>query len=118
MRKIVIRNLELFGHHGVYREEQERGQYFWIDVELEGDFAAKDDLSETVDYGAVVEKIKQINNTKRFQLIESFAKAIAAELLGEFSKVRRVKARVKKRPFEAVALLDWVAAEVSQERKL
>lgn len=113
MNKIVIRNLELFGHHGAYRQEQERGQYFWIDVELKGDFGAKDDLSETVDYGAVIEKIKQINSAKRFQLIESFAKAITEELVCEFSKVRRVKARVKKKPADLA--LGWVAAEETKE---
>lgn len=118
MNKILIHNLELFGHHGVYPEEREKGQQFWVDVELEGDFAAQDELSETIDYSQVIEKIKQINSVKRFQLIESFAKAIAEELLREFSKVHRVKVRVKKRPFEAAALspLDWVAAEVIKER--
>lgn len=118
MNKIVIHNLELFGHHGVYPEEREKGQHFWIDVELEGNLAAEDELGETVDYSRVIEKIRQINDAQRFQLIESFAKAITETVLREFSKVRKVKARVKKRPVKAAALppLDWVAAEVIKER--
>jgi len=116
MSKILIRNLELFGHHGVYPEEREKGQPFWIDVELEGDFAAEDELSETADYSRVIEKIKRINSARRFSLIESFAKAVAEELLRESSLVHRVKVRVKKRPSAALPPLDWVAAEVIKER--
>lgn len=120
MNRIVIRNLELYGHHGVYTEEREKGQQFWVDVELEGDFAAQDELSETADYSQVIESIKRINSAQRFQLIESFARAIAQELLREFPRVRKVKARVKKRPVKAAALppLDWVAAEEIKERSL
>lgn len=115
MSKLVIHNLELFGYHGVYPEEQEKGQRFWVDVELEGDFAAKDELSETVDYSKVIEKIKQISSAKRFRLIESFAKAIAEELLREFPPACKVRARVRKRPTNLV--VDWLAAEVIKERE-
>lgn len=116
MSKIAIRNLELFGYHGVYPEEQEKGQRFWVDVELEGDFAAQDELGETVDYSQVVKKIRQVNRAKRFQLIESFAKAIAEELLREFPRACKVRARVRKKPTDLVVA--WVAAEVSKERSL
>ncbi len=120
MNRILICNLELFGHHGVDPEEREKGQQFWVDVELEGDFAAQDELSQTVDYSQVVKKIRQVNSAQRFRLIESFAKAIAEELLREFPRVRKVKARVKKKPVKAAALppLDWVAAEEIKERSL
>ena len=34
MDEICIKGLRLFGYHGVYPEEEERGQDFYIDLKL------------------------------------------------------------------------------------
>ena len=105
------------GHHGVSAEERERGQLFSIDAEIEFDFPRKDDLAGTVDYVRVIERIREVNETSSFRLIETFAQAIADAILKDFRQARRVSVRVKKlSPIIAPGItLDAVAAEVIQE---
>jgi len=114
MERILVRGLKIFGHHGVGEEEREHGQHFWVDVKLELKRPkAEDDLAKTVDYNAVIEVIQQLNVARRFQLIESFAQALADEILARFPQVVGVRVRVRKK-LESVDL-DYVAAEVSRE---
>ena len=112
--KILIENLQLFGHHGVHEDERERGQLFALDAEIEFDFPRRDELSETIDYSRVLERIRELNETRTFRLIETFAQAISEEILGDFRQVRRVRVRVRKlKPEIAPGItLDAVAAEV------
>ncbi len=100
--------------------ERERGQLFAIDAEIEFDFPDRDELSETVDYVRVIERIRELNETSSFQLIETFAHAIAETILKDFRQVRRAAVRVKKlRPALAAGItLDAVAAEVIRSRDL
>lgn len=95
-------------------EERERDQLFSVDAEIEFDFPHRDDLSETIDYVSVVERIREVNETSSFRLIETFAQAIAQEILKSFRQAHRVSVRVKKlRPSLAPGItLDAVAAEV------
>lgn len=112
--KLSLENLQLFGHHGVGEEERQRGQLFSIDAEIEFDLPCRDELSETIDYTSVIERIRQVNDTSSFRLIETFAQAIAEEICRSFRKVRRVSVRVRKPkpPVAADITLDAVAAEV------
>lgn len=116
--RIIIRGLELFGHHGASAEERERGGLFSLDMELEGEFGYKDELEATADYSMVIEKVKRIN-TRSFKLIESFARAAAETILGDFPLVERVEVRVKKLhpPLSPGMVVEWVAAEVIKERQ-
>ncbi len=116
--KILIENLQLFGHHGVQEHERAQGQLFAVDVELECHPPKEDTLSETVDYTRVIERIYAVNNSQSFQLIETFAGAIAEAIVRDFLKVQRVRVRVRKlKPLVAPHItLDAVAAEVIWDR--
>jgi dihydroneopterin aldolase len=116
--RIIIRGLELFGHHGVSAVERERGGLFSLDLELEGAFGRADELEETVDYRRVIEGVEEINK-KSFKLIEAFARAVAEAILRDFPRVEWVKVRVKKLhpPLPAGTAVEWVAAEVIRERE-
>lgn len=93
-------------------QERQRGQLFSIDAEIEFALPHRDELSETVDYTSVIERIRQVNDTSSFQLIETFAQAIAEEICRSFPKVRRVSVRVKKPKPPLAAEITAVAAEV------
>lgn len=95
---ILIKDLRLFGHHGLYEREKREGQPFIIDLEIEADIAdaaRSDHLKDTVDYGQVVNQVARIVEEESFDLIESLAGKIAAELLGE-EKIKKVSVTVKK----------------------
>lgn len=111
MDRIAIRNLEVFAHHGVFAEETRDGQPFFVSADLYLDTQAAangDDLTQSVDYGAVSHLITRLMTEHTFQLIESVAELLARRILLEFSLVRRVRIRLNKPhapiglPFETV----------------
>ena len=62
MDKIIIENLNLYAHHGVYQEETEKGQNFYLHVGLETDTRKAgllDDLELSTDYGEVWQFLHQ-----------------------------------------------------------
>ena len=83
---IDVRGLELRGFHGALEEEQREGQRFVFDVTLAAHDAGvrSDHLADTVDYTAVVARIREISDGRRFNLIEALAAAIADDLLQRF----------------------------------
>jgi dihydroneopterin aldolase len=95
---ILIKDLRLFGHHGVYEKEKREGQPFVIDLEIEADIVdatRRDHLKDTVDYGQVVNRVARIVEEESFDLIEALAEKIATELLRE-EKIKKVSVTVKK----------------------
>lgn len=117
--RIVVRGLQLFGHHGASAEERERGGLFSLDLQLEGKFGSEDDLEATVDYCQVIRKAEKINARSQFKLIETFARAVAKGLLNDFPQVQRAQVKVKKirPPLAPGTVVEWVAAEVIGERE-
>jgi dihydroneopterin aldolase len=93
---VELSGLRLFGHHGAYREERERGQDFLFDVELDvGERGASDLLEDAVDYSEVALCVKAISDGRAFHLLEGLASAVADELLRRFQPAR-VVVRVRK----------------------
>jgi len=97
--RLFIDGLELHGYHGVFADERTRGSVFRFDVQLGGDFtraAQTDQLSDTVDLAAVVQQIRDINQHRQYNLIESLADAIALSILKTFPGVDDVTVHVRK----------------------
>lgn len=116
---LAVRGIELEGPHGVYAQEQEAGNRFSVDVEMRGLFAQAvetDELSDTVDYGAVVQRVCEINRRRTFHLIESFAGAIADELLDRFERITEVRIQVRKLSVANLGPNAWTMVELSRRR--
>lgn len=112
MERILIRGLKLFGHHGVHAEERKRGQFFLIDAHIDLERPSqRDDLTQTVDYSAIIDALREENEVQQFRLIESLAHALAQSLLKRFSRIQRVRVRVRKLLPRSRVSLSWVAAE-------
>jgi dihydroneopterin aldolase len=61
--QIALRGLRVHGHHGVFGHERRDGQEFIIDAVLWTDTRAAaetDDLSRTVDYGGLADRLSAI----------------------------------------------------------
>ncbi len=61
--RITLRGLRVRGFHGVFEHERRDGQDFVIDAELEVDTsgaAASDDLTDTVDYGTLAQRLAEV----------------------------------------------------------
>ncbi len=111
-------DMEFWGFHGVFSEEQLKGQTFivdvilWLDLEKAGN---SDDLQETVHYGELYDRIRYIVEKKRFDLIEALAKNIVNEVLKE-EIVTKTLVRVKKPQAPIKGKFKYMAVEMERER--
>ena len=105
---VELHGLEVFGHHGVLDEEQRDGQTFLFDVTLEVAEPTVDDVEEAVDYRDVADRVKQVSDGTRFNLLETLAAAVA-DALAESFPVAHVRVRVRK-PRPAGVPAEWSAA--------
>lgn len=115
---IELEALELTGFHGALPEERERGQRFLFDVQLVAHDAGvrSDQLADTVDYTEVVARVRAVNESTRFNLIEALAAAVADDLLEHFP-VSRVRVRVRKPEVKLSAPAEWTAATIERVRR-
>lgn len=98
MDVITIADLEVHFHVGVPDAERARPQRLLLTIEMERDFAdaaATDDLTKTVDYGAVSRRLVAFGDGRSWKLIETLATDIANALLTEY-RPSAVAVEVKK----------------------
>jgi len=98
MNTIFIHDLRVVTRIGVYDWERHLPQTIRIDVDIELPSARpfeSGDLADSVDYAAVVKRIKSFARDHPHALLERFTEAIAALVLDEFN-VPAVKVRVAK----------------------
>lgn len=119
MDSIFIKDIVVFAHHGVFKEEKTLGQKFLIDLKLKMNLqpsAILKDLKKTVHYGILSNDILQIFKEKSNDLIETCAEEIAIFVLKNYKVVKEVTVCVKK-PWAPVNLpLDNVLVEITRKR--
>ena len=114
MITVEVRDLRVFGRHGVHEEERERGQDFVFDVELEvGERGTSDRLADAVDYVEVARVVQEVSDSRRFALLEALAAAVADELERRFSP-ERLRVRVRKPDVRPAGLEGTVAVAVTR----
>jgi dihydroneopterin aldolase len=117
--RLLVEGIELVGHHGVYPEERDSGTRFRVDLAIDGDLeaaASSDDIADTIDYEDVVQLVGGINRRHRFNLIESFAGALADGLLSRYPRIERVIVRVRKPAPQNMENVLCAVAEVTKRR--
>jgi 7,8-dihydroneopterin aldolase/epimerase/oxygenase len=96
---ILLEGMVFHGRHGTLPAERELGQPFVVSVELRLDLrpaGRSDDLLQTVDYGRVHQRAKEIVEGPPVNLTETVAESIAAAIVEEFPAVEAVRVRVAK----------------------
>lgn len=99
MDEIIIENLNVYAYHGVYQEENEKGQNFYINAVLYLDTRRagnEDKLECTVSYGDVCQFIYEYVSRTVFKLIESVAEKTAEAILSEFPLIEGITLEVRK----------------------
>jgi dihydroneopterin aldolase len=87
MDGIFIRELRLPAWIGVYPHEKLAQQTIELDIEIgiPGEMVfGSGRIQDTIDYGAVVKRVKAVLAEERFGLIEKLADRIAALIMDEF----------------------------------
>ncbi len=98
MDKILIRDLRINTLIGVYPFERRRKQELTLNLELRTDLsraAVSDDLTDTVNYAEIEERIVQLVSGSSFQLIEGLAGAIG-KLVMEYAPIASATVRIEK----------------------
>ncbi|MFL2983266.1 MAG: dihydroneopterin aldolase [Candidatus Neomarinimicrobiota bacterium] len=116
---IRIINLKIPAKHGVYEFEKDKEGLFELDAELflNLNLAGESDrLSDTVDYGQVVELIIDIFTSKDRNLIESVGEDICRRLLIDYP-ITKVHLRIRKPHAPIIAHFDNVEVELIREKK-
>jgi dihydroneopterin aldolase len=117
--RILLANMEFWGHHGVSDEERADAQQIDVDVEMEVDLAAagkSDDLEQTVNYAKVFKACRAIVEEQSFHLLEAIAEALAGRLLTDFEKIEAVTVRVRKPGVPIDGRLEFAGVEIQRRR--
>ena len=94
--KIKINKLSLFGYHGLLDKEKNEGQDFIVNISAEiKNYPEMDYTEEYTDYRRIMEKIVQVFNSKRYNLIETLANDIANKILSD-KNIRFVEISIQK----------------------
>ena len=84
--RISLTGLRVRGHHGVFDFERADGQDFVIDVVLELDLApaaGSDDVTDTVHYGDLAQRLVAVITGEPVNLIETLADRLLAVCLAD-----------------------------------
>ena len=87
MDKIFLNDLNIDTIIGIYDWERETLQTLSFDLEMDWDIAKaakSDDITDTLDYGAIATTIVSFVEASRYQLIETLAEDLCALLLKSY----------------------------------
>jgi dihydroneopterin aldolase len=96
--KIVLEGMIFYGFHGASLAEQEVGQRFIVDLEVEHDLSPaglSDDIAYTIHYTRLFTLTKEILEGPSRKLLENVAETLAQRILSEYP-ADAVRVRVKK----------------------
>jgi dihydroneopterin aldolase len=117
--RILLKDMAFYGFHGVRPEERERGQPFFVDVEVVCDLrrpGASDRLEDTVDYREVYRAVREVMEGPPRQLLEALAEEIAQRLLA-LERVQDVRVEVRKPHVRLGGALGYAAVRVERSKE-
>lgn len=113
MDEIRIDNLEVYAYHGVFPEENNKGQLFYVNMVLYTETRKAghaDELTLSTHYGEVCHFVSDWMQKHTCKLIETVAESIAREVLLEFPLIESLDVEIRKPqapiglPFESVSV--------------
>ncbi|MET0468409.1 MAG: dihydroneopterin aldolase [Aeromicrobium sp.] len=117
--RIDLRGVAAHGHHGVFDEEKKNGQTFVVDVSLGldlGPAAREHDLTKTVHYGVLAQRIHDEIVSDPVDLIETLALRMVDLCLAEES-VQWASVTVHKPEAPIAVTFDDVAVTIERSKQ-
>lgn len=115
--EILIEELKVFAHHGVFDFETKNGQNFYVNAVLHADTlkAGKtDELTDSTNYGEVCTFITDFLTKNTYKLLEAAAEHVVEALLLEFPLIKGISFEIRKP--EAPIPLPFGSVSVKIER--
>ncbi|MDW8803169.1 2-amino-4-hydroxy-6-hydroxymethyldihydropteridine diphosphokinase [Clostridium sp. A1-XYC3] len=117
MDRIYVKDLQVYGFHGVNQQEKDMGQRFIISLELFLDLqeaGETDDLTKTVNYAQLCFDVEDQFKKEKYDLIEKAAEKLAEFILLKYDLVNRIKVQIKK-PWAPIGKpVDYAAVEIDR----
>ncbi|MFP3154005.1 2-amino-4-hydroxy-6-hydroxymethyldihydropteridine diphosphokinase [Lachnospiraceae bacterium ZAX-1] len=117
MDQIRIKNLEVYGNHGVFPEENKLGQKFLINATLytsTHEAGLNDDLTKSIHYGDICHYITKYMIGHTFKLIESAAENLARALLLDTPRLEKIRLEILK-PWAPIGLpIESVSVQIER----
>ncbi|CAI8356061.1 MAG: Dihydroneopterin aldolase [Bacteroidetes bacterium MED-G17] len=95
--ELIVKNLNVFAHHGWYEHERLTGGNYEISVRISWVISESDDFEElkkTLNYEEICSRIELVMS-RPFSLIEQSCKAIFEDLM-KIKQIKNLKVKVKK----------------------
>ena len=118
MDTLRISAIRAWGHTGFFDAEQELGQWFEVDLEIQLDLSRTgddDELAHTLNYAAVIERVKGLVESSRFRTIERLNTRLCDAVLA-FPEVREVRSTLTKVAAPIAGFDGRVAIEMVRRR--
>jgi 7,8-dihydroneopterin aldolase/epimerase/oxygenase len=93
--KIHLNNLEFYGYHGLYAEEQRAGNCFRVNISIDCVVGAVTEIDQTVNYAEVFALVKAEMEIAT-PLLETLAQRITTAILARFSLATSVRIYIEK----------------------
>ena len=118
MDTLRISAIRAWGHTGYFDAEQELGQWFEVDLAIQLDLSRTgddDELAHTLNYAAVIERVKALVEGSRDRTIERLNSRICDAVLA-FPEVREVRSSLTKVAAPIAGFDGRVAIEMVRRR--
>ena len=118
MDEIVIKDLEVFGYHGVLEAEKVLGQKFIVSIKLKTvlrEAGCSDQLEDTTSYAEIIDKVVEFFSTEKYNLIETVAEHLCEMILLNYSKIHSVDVSIKKPWAPIHHNMDCVGVKISRK---
>ena len=97
--EIHIDDLEVYAHHGVFPQEKEKGQLFYVNLVLYTDTrraGQQDELTLSTHYGEVCHLVTRWMQEHTYDLIETVAETVAEQVLLHYPLVHALDVEIRK----------------------
>lgn len=115
--EIRIEELQVYAYHGVYPEENTKGQNFYINAVLYTDTrkaSMEDDLAFSTDYGEVINFICDYMSKNTYKLIETAAERLAEAVLLAFPLIHDIDLEIRKPEAPIKQIFASVSVKISR----
>ncbi len=119
MDQLIIKNLELFGYHGVNPEEKKMGQKFILDGIIDLDLSTAgdtDELTSALNYADLCHELEVVFQEKKYDLIERATTVLCHYILRHYDNVQQVDLTLKKPWAPIHRSLDYPAIHLVRSR--
>lgn len=117
--KIYVNEMEFYGYHGVFPEENRLGQRFMVDLMVSIDLkkaGETDQLMYSVNYAELYSVCKEIVEGQPYKLVEAVAEKIAGTILNKFPLIMDVTVKLIKPDPPIPGHYKSVAVEITRSR--